>query len=226
MDEGTASGRNAAQECPTDYWETVAEEKTFSHPLDLERLERYAGAGARILDVGCGYGRIGAELAHSDRYSAGAVVGIDPAAAMIARGRREHPGLDLRHGATRPLPFASASFDVALLFAVLTSVPVDDEQRGLVAEVRRVLRQGGLVIVSDLELQAGERHARRYAEGERELGTRGVFRLPDGGVCRHHTPEHLRKLLGGFERLERVELDIVTMNGNPARAVQLYARRR
>jgi hypothetical protein len=51
----------------------------------------------------------------------------------------------------------------------------------------------------------------------------GSFRLADGTLLRHHRREWFAELLSGFE-VEQVELDAMTMNGNPARIVQLWCR--
>jgi SAM-dependent methyltransferase len=71
------------------YWETAGAAKTFTHPLNPEWL---AGIGrtARVLDYGCGYGRIMAELGDHGFED---VLGVDISAALIERGRRERPGL-------------------------------------------------------------------------------------------------------------------------------------
>ena len=147
---------------PSDYWNRVAESKTFHHPLDVDRVRMLVTPAASILDVGCGYGRTLAQLADLGYHR---LVGVDTAAGMIARGRRLHPDLDLRVIAPGPLPFPDVSFGAAFLVAVLTCIPADDDQRALVAEIRRVLRPGGVLYVSDLLLAADERNVARYREG-------------------------------------------------------------
>lgn len=48
------------------YWDRVANEKRFSHPLRLEWLKQYLeNTQFRILDYGCGYGRTLAGLSDS-----------------------------------------------------------------------------------------------------------------------------------------------------------------
>ncbi|MET0415485.1 MAG: class I SAM-dependent methyltransferase [Actinoplanes sp.] len=208
----------------TDYWDTVGATKTFTHPLHTAWL---AGVGrtARVLDYGCGYGRLTAQL--SDLGFAD-VTGVDISAALIARGRRARPDLRLAVIDSPPVVDEPAgSFDLVTLFAVLTCVPGDDDQRALIAEVRRVLRPGGLLYVSDLLLQDDERHRRRYAEhfAKDEAGY-GVFATGDGAVCRHHDAGHLRGLLGGFDLLDERHLEVTTMNGRRASAVQMLALNR
>ncbi len=136
---------------------------------------------------------------------------------MIARGRAAHPDLDSRHVEPGPLPFDDASFDAALLFAVLTSIPSAEHQQALVAEVERVLVPGGLLFVSDLWMQDDDRNRARYAAGERVHGTRGVFEHPEGAAFRHPDREWLEDLRLGRETLSLRDVDVTTMNGNAGR---------
>lgn len=198
------------------YWDTAGATKTFTHPLHGPWLSRIS-RDARVLDYGCGYGRVTAELRDLGFPH---VTGVDPAAALIARGRRSRPDLGLALLESPPaLPHPAASFDVIMLFAVLTCVPDDDVQRALVAELGRVLAPAGLIYVSDLLLQPDERNQRRYAQ---QPGLpHGVFRTDDGALCRHHDIAWLRTL---FDVIDERRLEVTTMNGNRSQAVQLLAR--
>jgi SAM-dependent methyltransferase len=205
-----------------DYWNRAAGAKVFAHPF---RPERFADVprDAPVLDLGCGYGRVAAELDSSGWRS---VVAADSSAAMVRLARERAP--HARHVvAGAPLPFADGRFGGALLFAVLTCLPDPAAQRDLVAELRRVVRPGGLVYASDLLRQGDARHARRYAAGERRFGVRGAFELDDGAVMRHHERAELEALFdasAGFELCTFEELEVRTMNGHAARGAQLVAR--
>jgi SAM-dependent methyltransferase len=197
------------------YWETAGAAKTFTHPLNPEWL---AGIGrtARVLDYGCGYGRVMAELGDHGFED---VLGVDISAALIERGRRERPGLRFDViGSPPAIGRTAGSFELVVLFAVLTCVPGDEDQRALIAELRRLLAPGGLLYVSDVVLRSDERNRRRY-------DPRGVFATDDGAVFRHHEPEHLRGLLSGFELEAERHVEVASMNGNPTAALQLLARR-
>jgi ubiquinone/menaquinone biosynthesis C-methylase UbiE len=128
---------------PRDYWDQVAGTKQFHHPLRIDWLASNL-AGKDILDCGCGYGRLLGELA-SGGYKD--VVGIDFSRGMLRRCTEMLPGVKLRLVQTdgRMLPFRNDSFDAVLLFALLTCVPGDGDQRLLLEEVSRVLRPAGLV---------------------------------------------------------------------------------
>ena len=152
-------------------------------------------------------------------------VGVDFAAGMIARGLREHPGLDLRHIEGLPLAESDGAFDAAILFAVLTCIPADAEQRALIAELQRLIRPGGLLYVSDYLLQTDARYLARYAAGKARHGVLGVWDRDDGAIFRHHTRQALDALLTGFEPVAQREVETVTLSGASATAIQLLVRR-
>lgn len=203
------------------YWDRVAGQKTFTHPLNRDWLDTFVLRTARVLDYGCGYGRSLAELA-SMGYSD--VVGMDPSPAMIERGRRTFPGLDLRVVEVLPTAEADASFDAVLLLAVLTCIPGDREQDAVMGEVRRLLRPGGTLYVSDMPLQADDRNLARYARDAAHLGTYGVFETDDGVIVRHHDRQRLEALLAGFEVVATATTSISTMNGHAAKGTQVLGQ--
>jgi SAM-dependent methyltransferase len=203
------------------YWNSQGSSKSFAHPLRIDWLARLP-TNARILDYGCGYGR---NLATLGEHGWRDTVGVDFAEAMIERGRALHPGLDLRTIEALPLGEPDGAFDAALLFAVLTCIPGDEEQRTLLAELHRLLKPGGLLLISDYPLQTDARSLARYAAGKGRHGLYGVWDREDGGVFRHHDPAWFGELLAGFEVLERRQFESVTMGGNPAHVMQFLAQR-
>jgi SAM-dependent methyltransferase len=204
------------------YWSDAGTTKTFGHPLNLGWLEA-AGPGATVLDYGCGYGRLAGELLAAGYTD---IEGFDVSAPQIERARREQPGARFSVLSDPPrLERADASVDVLLLFAVLTCVPDGDAQHGILDEIRRVLKPGGLLYLSDYCLQDDERNVARYREHAARFGVHGVFETGDGAVCRHHEREWLRGLLSGFEVQRELDVPVSTMDGNPAIATQYLARR-
>jgi SAM-dependent methyltransferase len=102
--------------------------------------------------------------------------------------------------------------------------PLDHAQKKLLAEFKRCLRPGGLLLISDYLLQTDARNRQRYARFTNEPGGYGSFRLPEGTLLRHHRREWFPELLSGFAIEETAALDSMTMNGNPARIVQPWCR--
>ncbi len=100
---------------------------------------------ARVLDVGCGFGRHSVELARRN-YT---VLGIDPAAAMIraARDNAQEAAVDVdfQHVAAEGY-FPVEPFDAAIcLFTTLGQVPPasNEDNRGLLTSVFNSLKDGG-----------------------------------------------------------------------------------
>jgi SAM-dependent methyltransferase len=203
-----------------DYWNRMGPSKPFGHPVNLERLSQYLSSSSRILDLGCGYGRA-LGLLFDQGYRN--LVGFDPAPAMIDLARARYPGIEFEELNCAPrIPLPDASVDATLLFSVLTCVPTDEGQRAIVDEVRRVLRPGGLLYISDLWLQTDERNRERYVRDEVKYGTYGVFDLPEGVTVRHHDPQWIEELTQDFQTVAPDHIEVRTMNGNLAKAFQWF----
>lgn len=111
----------------------------------LERLDHVAGAPATILDVGAGPGRAAAAM--RKRFRGAEVIALDFALPMLKQARRRSwwrpPHVVCADAAA--LPLADGSID--LLFSSLCLQWLDDVPSAL-AEFRRVLRPGGLMLLA------------------------------------------------------------------------------
>ncbi len=91
-------------------------------------------AYGRILDIGCGTGN---NMAHAS-------VGIDISSEMLKHARKK--GFENTvHASAEDLPFKSGSFDTVI--CMFTVINLCDRQKA-VKEMRRVLKKGGIAIVS------------------------------------------------------------------------------
>ena len=102
----------------------------------------------RVLDVGCGTGRLLARL-REELPDAARLSGADASAAMIevARGKESLHGVELAVAPAEALPFGDAAFD-----AVLSTLSFHhwDDQRGGLRGVARVLREGAPLLLVDI----------------------------------------------------------------------------
>jgi len=202
-----------------EYWNTTGTQKSFAHPLNLRRVRQWMSDEGCMLDFGCGYGRVLGEL-YKEGYDK--LVGLDFSPAMIAAARGQYPEIAFEQIESLSIPLPDASVDGVLLFSVLTCIPTDEGQRELLREVNRVLNRGGLLYISDLWLQTDERNLTRYARDEQKYGIYGVFDLPEGVTVRHHDPKWIETLTSDFTMVALDEIEVVTMNGNPAKAFQWF----
>lgn len=134
----------------------------------LAREALGATPGERIVDVGCGPGFFCSELAEEVGAS-GYVLGLDTSAAMLAlaSGRcARHANVQLREAEAGSLPVEDSSFDAAICVQVLEYVP---DATAALAEMRRVLRPGGRLVVWDVDWATISIHSEDAALTERVL---------------------------------------------------------
>jgi SAM-dependent methyltransferase len=112
------------------------------HLLDLASRRLGPPASLSALDVGCGVGL-------TDSYLAGGfgeLEGVDTATETVRRAAAANPSVSYRAYDGERLPYGDGRFDLAFAICVLHHVP-PERRPGFVAELRRVVRPGGLVAV-------------------------------------------------------------------------------
>lgn len=109
--------------------------------------------GECVVDIGCGTGAFTTELARSVGAT-GTVTGIDPSADMMAVARRDAPHVAYVEATAQALPFADGSVD--LVASALALHHIAPAERDLaVAEIGRVLRSGGRLLLADFSPPRG-----------------------------------------------------------------------
>ncbi len=184
---------------------------TYQHEL----MDRYRliydwvpeGVG-RLLDIGCGNG----VFTQWFRRKAREVYGTDHNGGQLAWAREHFPGLELVTAAGETLAFPDGHFDVVIMSDVLEHM--DDDRRGL-HEALRVLRPGGLLIISlpnrgPLAILDGDNLVNRF------VAFLAWLRIPKGGgrgrfyegfqfrKHRHYGLRELLALIGDAARVEQV----------------------
>jgi ubiquinone/menaquinone biosynthesis C-methylase UbiE len=165
-------------------------------------------ANLRWLDVCCGSGVLTEAVVEG--CAPARVTGIDasPQQVSFARARRAHPAVSFETGDAMALPFAAASFDVAICGLGLNYIP---EPELMLREMRRVTLPQSVIAAYVWDYAEGARFLRALWDAaaaiDREAPTYDqAQRFP---VC---NPEALRELFerAGLERVKVSPLDVTT----------------
>ena len=194
------------------------------HVLDAPMLALARGRGFRTaLDIGCGEGRFCRMLAAEGI----ATTGIDPTLRLLDAARTRDPQGNYLQARAEALPFADASFDLAVSY--LTLIDIDD-YAAAIAEMARVLRPGGSLLIANLNSfsTAGDWTAEGKAAGfliDNYLDSRAEWESWNGILIRNwHRPFHLymQALLKNGLRL--AHFDEPAPTGGDAQQVARYRR--
>ncbi|MFZ1799700.1 MAG: class I SAM-dependent methyltransferase, partial [Chitinophagaceae bacterium] len=116
----------------------------------IEHLHRYAmaveiSAGKIILDIACGEGYGTNLLAQKAAFVYG--VDIDSNTILHANKKYAVPGknIEFRQGSTSAIPLEAATVDVVVSFETIEH---HDEHEQMMKEIKRVLKPGGILIIS------------------------------------------------------------------------------
>jgi len=164
-------------------------------PAETLLLERHRRElSGRVLELGCGAGRLTGHLAEISRE----VHGVDLSPAMVDYCRRTYPNADFTVGDLRDLSaFASGSLEVVVAPFNVIDVLDDSERRRVLREIARVLAEPGLLIFSSHNLHYAPSIARPTRIEERT--PRGVARSLRGLLRRVRN----RRRLAPLQRRER-----------------------
>jgi SAM-dependent methyltransferase len=162
-----------------EFAEHFAATRSISDPALTSALP-HIPRRARVLDVGCGNGRLALLL---DRERPGAAyVGVDAVPELIAVARAEAEQLTnvsatfrvldiTQAGWTDALPSAAsemerseARFDCAVMLAVLHHIPSFDLRARVLRDIAGVLRPGGCAVISTWRFMAHERIRRKIVD--------------------------------------------------------------
>jgi ubiquinone/menaquinone biosynthesis C-methylase UbiE len=131
------------------YRRLAAERRATTRRILLRLLpEQHPG----LLDVGCGGG---GDLSYlrSVGWPADKLAGVDLIPSRLAAALVACPDVDLRLGDGLTIPFPDDSVDVATAATVFSSILDQDVRRALFAEMERVVRPGGVLLLYDFVIR-------------------------------------------------------------------------
>ncbi len=151
-------------------------------------------AGGRAIDVATGTGDLAIALAEAVG-PAGEVVGCDFSGAMLERARRKAPSLRFEWADALALPYASDRFDAATVgFGARNFADL----RTGVAELERVVRPGGRVVILEITQPTREPMASFY-RGWFDHVVPALGRLAGDSAAYSYLPTSVRRFPGPRE---------------------------
>jgi ubiquinone/menaquinone biosynthesis C-methylase UbiE len=134
---------------------------------DLEPLVKYTKNGDKILDLGCGNGRLyqlfqGLSIEY---------IGVDQSEGQIETAREKYPDLDFKVAEMRDLPFEDDFFDNIYCIATFHHLPDEKTRLEALAEMKRVLKSGGRIMFTNWNLHS--KSAGKYVE-------KGKWKIQEG----------------------------------------------
>lgn len=162
-------------------------------------LEQHLPPGKRVLEVGCGYGRLLEVLGKNAKLA----VGIDFSAPLLNRAKAnlapmENVELHLMHA--ERMEFEDESFDAVLcLDATFGNMPGIEEE--VIAQMIRVCKRGGEVIISVFSEEAKDVQIVNY----NRIGLTGIqddgcaIHTAEGFYSRRFSKDELRRLFRGLD---------------------------
>ncbi len=142
-------------------WDDLRE-ASFGKAFHLEAFWALLPSDWTVADIGTGTGYLLPTLARHFRR----VIGVDPVTAMLAAARQRVEAdalanVELREGDLAGLPLADRTLDLATSVLVLHHVPTP---RDAVVELRRVLKDGGRLLIVEQTLHANEAFRERMQD--------------------------------------------------------------
>ena len=125
------------------FYDDIADEFAQSRQKswgEFTFFEKYLKAGQKILDIGCGSGRLYDFLKEKGiNYT-----GCDSSSKMLAEAEKKHPRGKFLFGDFRDLPFEDHSFHVVFAIASFHHLMDHHDQNQAAREINRVLKKDGL----------------------------------------------------------------------------------
>jgi 2-polyprenyl-3-methyl-5-hydroxy-6-metoxy-1,4-benzoquinol methylase len=117
----------------------------------LAALAKLKIPDAKILEVGCGTGRLSSRLCEF-----GKVIAVDLGIKIIEMAQTRYPEVDFRSGNVHTLDLPVNSFDVVVTLETLSHVP---DQAGFLRRLSQLLKPGGFLLITTQNKSVFERRA-------------------------------------------------------------------
>lgn len=184
--------------------------------------------GAKILDFGCAWGRIGFELQKKGYNVSG--FDINENSIEYATEHADETNikydekLDFITANALNLPYKENSFDACIMQAFLTTITSIEERNRVIREASRILVPGGILYLADFgQNWKNPLYRERYLRDYSSTGEKGTFLVTEDGkaggkelfLVHHYSLNELKQLIKNeFDLKEIQETNFKTFHGN------------
>jgi len=156
----------------------------FTSPLVPKKFLKFIKKEDKILDLGCGYGRV-LEYLYQESYRN--LTGIDPSKKLIQRARlnlksKNISGINLKVGTIKDIK--KEKFKVIIICAVIEYIPTAQERIKFVSLLSRLLQKDGLVYIETFVRD--NKNKKLYKKATEKGFSFGSLILPDKKLILFH----------------------------------------
>jgi len=205
------------------FWDREGAHSESQCTLPTKEFLGLVGNNSRILEVGCGTGRVLAVML--GYVHPRSLFGVDWSHASVCAAKARLGEVELCTGDCRYLPYQDQSFDSCILSALLTCFISTKDLLHVVKETYRVVKPLGIVFISDFLLNMSFRNLIRYAAGFVRYRSIGAFWA--GQPFRHFRYYELHKLLSsvGFQVINTKIISTRSWHGHLEKGVYFVCRK-
>ncbi|MDD5626732.1 MAG: class I SAM-dependent methyltransferase [Patescibacteria group bacterium] len=134
-----------------DYYEQRAQDFSASRQRDWPlfiSFANYIKKGDRVLDLGCGNGRLYPLVSQKGA----SYLGVDASKRLLQEAKRDYGSAEFQAGNILDLKLPPQSFDVAVLIAVLHHIPSRALRQEALCNAAKLVKAGGLVLLTNWNL--------------------------------------------------------------------------
>lgn len=139
---------------------------------EFESLKELIQAeNTKVLDVGCGNGRLADVIQVAD------YTGLDLSSQLLTIAKQRFPHHTFVHGSVLQLPFPDKQFDIITCIATLQHIPTVEYRQQAMSEMARVLKPGGRLFMLNWNL-AGQAQYQSYRVNQTKGYDEGDYLIP------------------------------------------------
>jgi len=142
---------------------------------DIKPLLKYTKNGFKVLDLGCGSGR----LYQLFKDLSIDYVGVDQSVSQLNNAKKKYFRGNFIEAEMRQLPFRDQEYDIIYCIAAFHHLPDIKSRRDCLMEMKRILKPGGRVILSNWNL---------YSDSATKTVKKGKWKIKEGSGADFFVP--------------------------------------